>query len=229
MQHRDRAHGASGLGHYDASDDMPDIAPDTPAEPPAPRRFLFLRRRETADGAEGGASPVPAAPHDSDVPAEADEKRVRPGVLRRRRRQLMASYEQGIFDLGGLAMELQRRGLLAEDVMRRRAAEVADLRQQIDDMSTRLDAVRSERQERRQAGRGANITCPSCGVRSRATANFCAACGAPFSPEADVLADEASLADQPTTVIVDEQVTTVITEDDAQHTVVIPPRDADRD
>lgn len=208
---------------------MPDTPPDTPAEPPAPSRFLFLRRRETAVGAEGEAAAAPAPPNGSDVPAEEDEKRVRPGVLRRRRRQLMAAYEQGIFDLGGLAMELQRRGLLAEDVMRRRAAEVADLRQQIDDMSTRLDAVRSERQERRQAGRGANITCPSCGARSRATANFCAACGAPLSPEADVLADEASLADQPTTVIVDEQVTTVITEDDAQHTVVIPPRDAGRD
>ncbi len=204
---------------------MPDTAPDTPAEQPAPRRFLFLRRRGPAAGDDVG--PLPAIPPDDAAVAGDGEERVRPGVLRRRRRQLMAAYEQGIFDLGGLAMELQRRGLLAEAVMRRRAAEVADLRQQIDDMSTRLDAMRSERQERRQAGRGADITCPSCGARSRATANFCATCGAPLSPEGDVLAHEASEADQPTTVIVDEQVTTVIVDDNPQHTAVIPPRDGD--
>jgi hypothetical protein len=204
---------------------MPDTAPDTPAEQPAPRRFLFLRRRDPAAGEDVG--PSPAIPPDDGATADDGEERVRPGVLRRRRRQLVAAYEQGIFDLGGLAMELHRRGLLAEDVMRRRAAEVADLRLQIDDMGARLEAIRAERQERRQAGRGAGITCPSCGARSRSTANFCATCGAALSPVGAEIAHDAAEADQPTTVIVDEQVTTVIVDDNPQHTTVIPPRDGD--
>ncbi len=112
--------------------------------------------------------------------------------------------------------------------MRRRAAEVADLRLQIDDMGARLEAIRAERQERRQAGRGAGITCPSCGARSRSTtANFCATCGAALTPVGSGIAHDAAEADQPTTVIVDEQVTTVIVGDDPQHTAVIPPRDGD--
>jgi hypothetical protein len=205
---------------------MPDTAPDTPAETPTPRRFLFLRKREAPHGAEGGAAPPPADPRD-DGPGD-DGERLRPGVLRRRRRQLMAAYEQGLFDLGGLAMELHGRGLLAEDVMRRRAAEVADLRQQIDDMATRLDAMRAERQGRRQAGRGAGITCPSCGARSRSTANFCATCGAALTPPSDAQAQDAAPADQPTTVIAGDQDTTVIAADDPQHTAVIPPRDEGR-
>lgn len=224
-KHRDPSRGASGRGHYDGLTTMTDPAPDTPAETTAPKRFLFLRRRDPAD-----APPVAGTPQDAPEPAggeaaTVDEERVRPGVLRRRRRQLMTAYEQGIFDLGGLAMELHRRGLLAEDVMRRRAAEVNDLRQQIDDMATRLDAIRAERQERRQGGRGAAVTCPACGARSRSTANFCAACGAALSPATASAAADTAGADQPTTVIVDEQVTTVIADDDPQHTAVITPRD----
>lgn len=204
---------------------MPDPAPDTPAESPTPRRLLFLRRREPAE-APGQVDAIAVDVSAVVVEAEPDE-RIRPGVLRRRRRQLMTAYEQGIFDLGGLAMELHRRGLLAEDVMRRRAAEVADLRLQIDDMATRLDAMRAERQERRQAGRGAGVTCPACGAHSRSSANFCASCGAALSPAADAEAPEADHPDQPTVVVVDEQLTTVIIEDSPQNTSIIPPRDGD--
>ena len=95
---------------------------------------------------------------------EEPRERTRPGVLRRRRRQLLGKYEQGIFDLGGLALELHRRGLLAEEVMRRKAAEVSDLRGQVDQVDERLEEIRSERSERRGSGRGASRTCPACGA-----------------------------------------------------------------
>jgi len=143
---------------------MTDSVPETPGEgdttPSQPKRFLFLRRREpapeAADASAPGGAPAPqAGSPDAGAAVEADDvkpDRIRPGVLRRRRRQLTSQYEQGIFDLGGLAMELHSRGLLAEDVMRRRAAEVADIRAQVDDLGAQLDQLRQERQERRQAG-----------------------------------------------------------------------------
>ncbi|MFM9018055.1 MAG: hypothetical protein ACKORG_01290 [Actinomycetota bacterium] len=208
---------------------MTDPAPETPAEgtdpSPQPKRFLFLRRREAAAGTDAAAEPAATG---ADTPADADitPDRIRPGVLKRRRRQLTAQYEQGIFDLGGLAMELHARGLLAEDVMRRRAAEVADIRAQVDDLSAQLDQLRQERQDRRQAGRGGSIQCPACGFRSRSTANFCAACGAPLKADV-VVVDGVVEVDQPTTVIVDEQVTTVIVDDDPQPTAAIPPQGKD--
>lgn len=214
---------------------MTDSVPETPAEgdaqAPAPKRFLFLRRRDPATASDAPAADA-ATPGQApgavevtevvEVDAEAKPDHIRPGVLKRRRRQLTSQYEQGIFDLGGLAMELHSRGLLAEDVMRRRAAEVADIRAQVDDLGAQLDQLREDRKERRQAGRGGSIQCPSCGFRSRATANFCASCGAPLKPE---IVEAIVVSDQPTAVIVDEQVTTVIVEDDPQPTVAIPPQD----
>lgn len=215
---------------------MTDPEPETPAggdaPPTPPKRFLFLRRRESApapeaassgaDAPSAAAAPAPTA--DAGGDSEATPDRIRPGVLKRRRRQLTSQYEQGIFDLGGLAMELHTRGLLAEDVMRRRAAEVADIRAQVDDLGVQLDQLRQDRQERRQSGRGGSIQCPACGFRSRATANFCASCGAPLKAET---AEPEAEGDQSTVVIVDEQVTTVIVEDDPQPTAAIPPQRGD--
>jgi hypothetical protein len=200
---------------------MTDPAPETPAEgdvpQPQPKRFLFLRRKESTVAVDAPVPDETTTPDTGAADGDASPDRIRPGVLKRRRRQLTGQYEQGIFDLGGLAMELHSRGLLAEDVMRRRAAEVADIRAQVDELTAELDQLRQDRQERRQSGRGDSVQCPACGFRSRSTANFCASCGAPLKVEAD----------QPTTVIVEEQVTTVIVEEDPQPTVAIPPQGKD--
>ncbi|MGB1676223.1 MAG: hypothetical protein ACPHJV_07525 [Miltoncostaeaceae bacterium] len=208
---------------------MTEPSPDTDADggaPAQPSRFLFLRRRPPAqadapaDGADASGGAVDGATED----AGSAPDRARPGVLRRRRRQLTATYEQAVFDLGGLAMELHGRGLLAEAVMRRKAAEVADIRTQIEELDARLEDVRRDRRERRQAGRGGGITCPQCGTRSQAGANFCASCGTALALAAD--AADAPDDAQATTVIVDEQVTTVIVEAEAdpQPTTAIPPQ-----
>lgn len=206
-------------------DDTPDTAPAESTS--RPRRSLF--RKRTADPAD--ATPAPAegmapitdpADDDSASGADHDPRPGRPGVLRRRRRKLLGQYEQGIFDLGGLALELHRRGLLVEDVMRRKAAEVSDLRGQVDHLDEQLEGIRAERAERRQAGRGSTRTCPQCGARGRADANFCAQCGAAMSPADSVAGGPA--VDQPTQVIADAaaQDTQVIT-GDAQATQVLPP------
>lgn len=231
----DTSRGFPRLGRYIHRDSMTDETPDQPAdaavpEAPATRRGLFRKRGTDATATAPADEPVdttaaPDAPAPADDTAEDAEPgdRTRPGVLRRRRRQLLGKYEQGIFDLGGLALELHRRGLLAEEVMRRKAAEVTDLRGQVDQVDERLEEIRAERGERRKSGKGATMTCPSCGARCKASANFCAECGAPLKTAEPTPVDAS--ADQPTTVIADTstQDTQVISDSDAQHTQVLPP------
>ena len=184
----------------------------------APEKRRLFRRRTTV----AAASPDAVVESSDTEMIEADSpERIRPGVLRRRRRILLGQYEQGIFDLGGLALELYGRGLLAEEVMRRRAAEVSDLRGQVHQVDDQLDGIKSSRAERRQSGRGASITCPSCGARSKSGANFCAECGVPLAIVTEVVEVE-----QDTIVITDmpEQPTQVIASgaDDPQATQAIP-------
>ncbi len=183
----------------------------------APEKRRFFRRRTTV----AAASPDAVVESSDTEMIEADSpERIRPGVLRRRRRILLGQYEQGIFDLGGLALELYGRGLLAEEVMRRRAAEVSDLRGQVHQVDDQLDGIKSSRAERRQSGRGASITCPSCGARCKSGANFCAECGVPLAILTEVVEVEqdtiviTDTPDQPTQVIsgdsVDQQATQAI-------------------
>ncbi len=206
----------------------PETGASTEAQPAQPKRFLFLRRRTTSETSPAGDVVVTEEVVAEEVRAEVAEappdpaERVRPGVLRRRRRQLDDAYQQALFDLGGLAMELYSRGLLAEDVMRRKAAEVADMRQQLDELGTRLDELRKERRDRRASGRRPGVTCPACGARSPAGANFCASCGVPLAPAAAGGTDGDG-ADQVTTVI--EQA--VVAEPDPQPTAAIPPAGRD--
>ena len=206
---------------------MTEPSPDTDADggaPAQPSRFLFLRPPAQVDAPADGAGASGGAVDGPSEDAGSAPDHVRPGVLRRRRRQLTAAYEQAVFDLGGLAMELHGRGLLAEAVMRRKAAEVADIRTQIEELDARLEDVRRDRRERRQADHGGGITCPQCGTRSQAGANFCASCGTALALAAD--AADAPDDAQVTKVIVDEQVTTVIVEAEAdpQPTTAIPPQ-----
>jgi hypothetical protein len=196
------------------TEDTPDQPDATSADAATPARRGLFRKRTPAEPAE--------APVVVDAESEETPDRTRPGVLRRRRRALVGKYEQGIFDLGGLALELHRRGLLAEEVMRRKAAEVSDLRGQVDQVDERLDEIRSERTERRQTGRGGGRTCPACGARCSAKAKFCAECGTPLA--AAEAPAPAGTDDQPTIVIADgsAQETQVIATDGDQRTEVFP-------
>lgn len=186
-----------------------------PVEAPSRRRLFSRRARpETATDAPATGLADAAQGPDAD-PTDAPEaddgsERIRPGVLRRRRRALTAQYEQGLFDIGGLALELHRRGLLAEGVMRRRAAEVRDIREQLERVDDRLLEIRSDRAERRATGRGPGLHCPACNARCRPSANFCASCGFPL--RTDGAAPDSTAADQPTIVIAEgsDQATQVI-------------------
>jgi hypothetical protein len=183
-------------------------SPDAPA--PTPRR-RWLRRRPAPAGeaAAGEAARRPATEdgHDPASAAEAAEgadatadgatgRVAGPRRLRRDRRRLISRREEVVYHLGGLAFELYRRDMLHEEVMRRRAGEVAEIDDTVRDIDVRLGEIDRERRERRQRApadpsAGCCLTCRS---PFRADARFCWQCGAQLVPPS--VGDE-----QPTAVI----------------------------
>lgn len=182
----------------------PDAAtPEASARETPPRRRWALRRR-TAAGPAGdeavpeAGTPPPAA--DGDAPAEAAADPVpSEGArrLRRDRRRLITRREEAVYHLGGLAFELYRRDMLREEVMRRRAGEVAEIDDTVRDIDVRLGEIDRERRERRRrepADPSAGC-CLTCRTPFRADARYCWQCGAQLVPPS----------------MGDEQVTAVIT------------------
>jgi hypothetical protein len=154
---------------------------ETASEPrPAARRRIFRRRAPAlpAPGAEGGETPGAAA-------------------LRRRRRALTLQRQEAVYHLGGLAFELYRRDRLPAGVMRRRAAEVAEIDRtvgEIDAWLEEIDRLRRERKEARRRPAAPASAEVGCCLRCRATfvaeARFCSRCGVAFGPGAAILAEE---------------------------------------
>jgi hypothetical protein len=170
-----------------------DPAAPTPAEETAPapdaapagstswRRFLPRRRAAPseepgAETAEGSTEVIPAPP-----------ARERAGALHRRRRALIAQRQEAVYHLGGLAFELHRRDLLGEEVMRRRAGEIALLDDTVRDIDIRLGEMDRERRERRARSQSdlSAGNCVRCRAPFRADARFCWQCGARVVPEAE--------------------------------------------
>ena len=174
----------------------PDATPDapTPAEETAPapdaapagstswRRFL-PRRRPAPSGGSGAEAPAEGATEA--IPATPAQERA--GALHRRRRALIAQRQEAVYHLGGLAFELYRRDLLDEEVMRRRAGEVALLDDTVRDIDIRLSEMDRERRERRARSQGdlSAGNCVRCHAPFRAEARFCWQCGAQVVPESE--------------------------------------------
>jgi hypothetical protein len=171
---------------------------DDPAEPPARRRLLRRRPAPEVPGATTPAPPADAPPAAEAPPAAAPPEAADEGPrrLRRRRRELLERREDAVYDLGGLAFELYRRDMLTEDVMRRRAGEVAELDDTVRDIDAQLGELERARRERRARAPGDPHVgcCRACRATFRAEARFCWQCGAQLVPTAE--GDE-----QPTVVI----------------------------
>ena len=171
-----------------------DPAAPTPAEETAPapdaepagstswRRFL-PRRRPAAGTADGAEEPVEEAT--GVIPAPPRPERA--GALHRRRRALISQRQEAVYHLGGLAFELYRRDLLGEEVMRRRAGEVAMLDDTVRDIDIRLGEMDRERRARRGRSEAdlSSGSCVRCHAPFRAEARFCWQCGARVVPESE--------------------------------------------
>jgi hypothetical protein len=165
----------------------PDPAAGAPAEPNPWRRWM-PRRRQGAD------EPPPAEAPNGDGPVEQPTEAIPlppraegPAKLRRERRRLLASREEAVYHLGGLAFELYRRDQLGEEVMRRRAGEVAMLDDTVRDIDARLGEIDRERKDRRRRAPGDDVAghCLACRAPFRAEGRFCWQCGARLVPAAD--------------------------------------------
>jgi hypothetical protein len=173
----------------DADPDAPPPAEETaPATGSAPagstswRRFL-PRRKPAVSAADGAEDPVEEAT--GVIPAPPRQERA--GALHRRRRALISQRQEAVYHLGGLAFELYRRDLLDEEVMRRRAGEVAMLDDTVRDIDIQLgemDRVRRVRRARSPEDLAAGC-CVRCHAPFRAEARFCWQCGARVVPESE--------------------------------------------
>ena len=102
--------------------------------------------------------------------------------LRRQRRRLVRRRQGLVFDLGGLALELARRGRLDQPAIRARAALVEELDEAVRKVDDQLDAAaehaRGGRKSRkRSAASRARLRCPVCDSPQDPVAVYCSACG----------------------------------------------------
>ncbi len=159
---------------------------ETTEQEPAERRSLrglMPRRRQPAEPAMNGDEP-PEQPTEAIPPPPRPEG---PARLRRERRRLLTEREEAVYHLGGLAFELYRRDQLGEEVMQRKAGEVAMLDDTVRDIDTRLGEIDRERRERRRRGADDGVAgnCLTCRAPFRAEARFCWQCGAQLVPTSE--------------------------------------------
>ena len=172
--------------------------PEAAAQTSRPRRRLFRKRaRDEGDGVRAAAEP--AAESDVDGAAEepspeGEPESTQPAALRqgkapgrnrikRDRQRLDSERQEAQFHLGGLAVELFRRDALTEQVLRSKAAELIDLDEQVRLLDWRLEAIETERRQRKGMEPPVAGACLSCGAEFAPAAAFCWRCGVRFAPE----------------------------------------------
>ena len=171
-----------------------------------PRLRQFLARRPPAPAPPVAAAGDGGPPRELD-PSQPLERVPHPGRLRRERRALMRRREEGIRDLGGLALEMYRRDRFRPDLLLERCADVMAVEERIHEVDSILvSAAAAQRgvrgMTRCRCGapipRGAHfcahcgrpapdsqpiVACSHCGQALPASTNFCPACGNPAAAE----------------------------------------------
>src|SRR5918911_1741476 len=104
---------------------------------------------------------------EADVPPELEAvapRRPHAGLLRRERRALLRAREERLRDLGGLLVEMYRRGAFREDLLAEGCADVVGIDARLAEINELLDTRR--RAARCECGapilRGSHF-CPNCG------------------------------------------------------------------
>lgn len=116
------------------------------------------------------------------TPAPAPMSR---GRIRRSRSRLMSEREEALFHLGGLALDLHRRGAINPDLIEQRAVKIDEIDERIQLLDWRLETLARERRARRSGGPIETGNCLNCRTPFHAEAQFCARCGVPFGPMSD--------------------------------------------
>jgi hypothetical protein len=101
----------------------------------------------------------------SEHPRPTAVRRPAPGVLRRERRGLQRLREQRLRDLGGLLLEMYRRGSFREELLSEQCADLVGIETRLADIDA---ALTTPRRRAPRCGCGAPLLpgarfCPSCG------------------------------------------------------------------
>jgi hypothetical protein len=146
-------------------------------EDEAGTEIIVLDAEEVVDAVEPGllvaAEPLPGATR---------------RALRRQRQELLRIYQGAVTDLGGLVVEMARRGAHNQALIERRAIDVVELEHRIGELDALiLQATQNRRghvavpalQPALEAAAPAASPCARCHALLASDANFCAYCGAP--------------------------------------------------
>jgi len=191
--------------HTPPAPDAPIIIEPARIEPPA-AQTPPPSEPEAGAGPVVTAGPVEATAEDAVVvPAAEVEPPKRPptqSALRRERKELWDEREATVYHVGGLAIDLRRRGLEDVELVNRRADLVLDIDRRIGDIDAALVEMDARRRTKAPPVAG---YCLSCGAPYQTEAAFCFRCGSrvlpPDVPEAPSEAVEPPPADTPTAVI----------------------------
>ncbi len=124
------------------------------------------------------------APDSSDAPAnDAGNETPSPkqptiGQLRRERKRLWDERQETVYHVGGLAVELHRRDLLADDLVRKRTSRVVELDENLATIDDQLAQIDDRRRRGRVVEPEVAGYCLSCGAPHMTEAAFCFRCGA---------------------------------------------------
>jgi hypothetical protein len=168
-------------------------------------------------GSEDGAPP----------PRPISAKRPHPGLLRRERRALLAARDDRLRDLGGLTVEMYRRGAWRDDLLHERCAEVIGIDARLAEIDELLHG--SEGTERCTCGasllRGSHF-CPNCGrlLDEDQAGGTMIAPGSTFLSDDTMLSDGTMLSD-----VVGVSDDTMLSDGDgvSEDTMLAPPPEPD--
>ena len=130
---------------------------------PAPRSSSSTRSRRSSTASSPASSPPPS-------PTRAATRR----ALRRERQGLVAEYERLVMDLGGLVVEMARRGVHNHALVDRRAADVVELERRIAELDGRLLAEAEVRRGHRFQPECVSPSCRHADLHAtRAVGRYC--------------------------------------------------------
>ena len=111
-------------------------------------------------------------------------RRQHAGLLRRERRALLKAREEALSELGGLMVEMYRRGGFRDDLLAERAAAIVG----IDGRLAEIEALLHT---------GRHVARCECGAPLLRGSHFCPNCGRPVEPAAEAASEETVIEPAP--------------------------------
>jgi hypothetical protein len=111
-------------------------------------------------------------------------RRPHAGVLRRERRALLKAREEALSELGGLLVEMYRRGGFRNDLLSERAAAIVGIDGRLAEIETLLHT-------------GRHVPRCECGAPVLRGSRFCPNCGRPLGPAPEGVSEETIIEPAP--------------------------------